>query len=105
MKRSILIAAAALSLGLTATPAWSGDAADLARAKGCLGCHDINVKKVGPAYKAVAEKYKGDAGAADKLAAKIKKGGAGVWGKMPMPPQSGLSDEEAHTLAKWVLAQ
>lgn len=72
----------------------------LAKAKNCMSCHDVAVKKVGPAYKEVAAKYK----AADvpNLADKIKKGGSGVWGAVPMPPNN-VTPEEATKLAKWVL--
>jgi len=86
--------------------AISGQAAAdeaLAKAKNCLTCHNAAVKIVGPAYKDVAAKYKGDAGAAAKLAAKIKAGGKGVWGEVPMPPNN-VTDEEAAKLAKWVLS-
>ena len=70
----------------------------------CLSCHAVDKKVVGPSYKDVAKKYAADAGAADKLATKIKKGGSGVWGPIPMPPASMLSDAEAATLAKYVLS-
>lgn len=73
----------------------------LAKAKNCMACHDVAVKKVGPSYKDVAAKYK--AGDADKLAAKIKAGGSGVWGAVPMPPNN-VTPEEASKLAKWVLS-
>jgi cytochrome c len=76
----------------------------LAKAKNCLSCHAIDKKLVGPAYKDVAAKYKGDAGAAAKLAAKIKAGGKGVWGEIPMPPNN-VTDDEAKKLATWVLSQ
>ncbi|WP_231967182.1 c-type cytochrome [Thermocrinis minervae] len=75
----------------------------LAQQKGCFACHDINVKKVGPAYKDVAKKYAGQADAVDKLAQKIKNGGAGVWGNVPMPPQN-VTDQEAKDLAQWILS-
>ena len=76
----------------------------LAKAKNCMSCHAIDKKLVGPAYKDVAAKYKGDAGAVDKLAAKVKAGGKGVWGEIPMPPNN-VSDDEAKKLATWVLSQ
>lgn len=76
----------------------------LAKAKNCMSCHAIDKKLVGPAYKDVAAKYKGDAGAVDKLAAKIKAGGKGVWGEIPMPPNN-VTPDEAKKLATWVLAQ
>lgn len=87
--------------------AISGQAAAdeaLAKAKNCLTCHQDAVKIVGPAYKDVAAKYKGQAGAVDKLAAKIKAGGKGVWGEVPMPPNN-VTDDEAKKLAAWVLAK
>ncbi len=78
---------------------------DLAKAKGCMACHAIDKKLVGPAYKDVAAKYKGDKGAADKLAAKVKAGGSGVWGAVPMPPNAAVSDADIKTLVNWVLSQ
>ena len=76
----------------------------LAKAKNCMACHAIDKKLVGPAYKEVAAKYKGDKGAAATLAAKVKAGGKGVWGEIPMPPNN-VTPEEATKLATWVLAQ
>lgn len=73
----------------------------LAKAKNCMACHDVAVKKVGPSYKDVAAKYK--AGDVAKLAEKIKKGGSGVWGAVPMPPNN-VTDDEAKKLATWVLS-
>jgi cytochrome c len=75
----------------------------LAQQKGCMACHDINAKKVGPAYKDVAKKYAGKPDAVNYLADKIKKGGSGVWGSVPMPPQN-VSDAEAKQLAQWILS-
>ncbi len=80
------------------------DASALARAKGCLACHSVDKKIVGPAYKDVAAKYKGDAGALDRLAAKVKAGGKGVWGEIPMPPNSAVSEADIKTIVKWVLS-
>lgn len=76
----------------------------LAKAKNCMACHAIDKKVVGPAYKDVAAKYKGDKTAVATLAAKIKAGGKGVWGEVPMPPNN-VTPEEATKLATWVLAQ
>jgi len=75
----------------------------LAKAKNCMSCHAVDKKLVGPAYKDVAAKYKGDKGAVDKLAAKIKSGGKGAWGEIPMPPNN-VTDDEAKKLAAWALA-
>ena len=76
----------------------------LAKAKNCMSCHAIDKKLVGPAYKDVAAKYKGDAGAVDKLAAKVKAGGKGVWGQIPMPPNN-VTPDEAKKLVTWILSQ
>lgn len=73
----------------------------LAKAKNCMACHAVDKKVVGPAYKDVAAKYK--AGDVAKLAAKIKSGGSGVWGAVPMPPNN-VTDDEAKKLATWVLS-
>ena len=70
----------------------------------CVACHAVDAKRVGPAYKDVAAKYKGDKAAVATLAAKIKAGGKGVWGEVPMPPNN-VTPEEATKLATWVLAQ
>ncbi len=77
-------------------------AKDLAGKNACLGCHAVDKKLVGPAYKEVATKYKGMDAA--KLAASIKAGGSGKWGAVPMPAQAALSDADAKVLAEWVLA-
>ena len=75
----------------------------LAKAKNCMSCHALDKKLVGPAYKDVAAKYKGDAKAPAMLATKIKTGGKGAWGEIPMPPNN-VTPEEASKLAAWVLA-
>ncbi|MGS0742142.1 c-type cytochrome [Glaciimonas sp. GG7] len=76
---------------------------DLARTKNCMACHAIGNKIVGPAFKDVAKKYAGQSDAEDKLVQKVMKGGAGVWGQIPMPANAQVSDAEAHTLVKWIL--
>jgi cytochrome c len=79
--------------------------ADLAKSKNCMACHAIGSKLVGPAYKDVAAKYAGQKDAEAKLVAKVMKGGSGVWGPVPMPANPQVSEAEAHSLVKWVLAQ
>lgn len=69
----------------------------------CNGCHAVDRKLVGPAFRDVASKYAADAGAATRLAAKIRSGGAGGWGDVPMPPNPKLSEADALALARWVL--
>jgi cytochrome c len=94
------------ALALTAAavaPAFADQA--LATAKNCMACHAVDKKIVGPAYKDVAAKYKGDKAAVDKLASKIIKGGAGVWGAVPMPANPQVSEADAKKLATWVMSQ
>jgi cytochrome c len=76
----------------------------LATSKNCMACHAVDKKVVGPAFKDVAAKYKGDKAAADKLASKIVKGGSGVWGAVPMPANPQVNEAEAKKLASWVLS-
>ncbi|HLX22854.1 MAG TPA: c-type cytochrome [Usitatibacter sp.] len=81
----------------------SPDPAGLARSRGCLACHATDGKVVGPAFRDVAARYKGDAAAASNLAKRIRGGSAGAWGATPMPPNSAVSQSEAEALAQWVL--
>jgi cytochrome c len=76
----------------------------LAKQKNCLACHAVDHKVVGPAYKDIAAKYARDAGAAARLSKKVREGGAGVWGKVPMPANKQVSAAEADSLVKWVLS-
>jgi cytochrome c len=103
MKRSLMLLMAVSALA--STSAFAQDAAALAKSKNCLSCHSVQTKLVGPAYKDVAAKYAGQKGAEDKLVQKVIKGGAGVWGQVPMPANPQVSEAEAHTLVKWILAQ
>ncbi|HFS1426151.1 TPA: c-type cytochrome [Pseudomonas aeruginosa] len=89
---------------MLAQGAWAKDPEVLFKNKGCVACHAIDAKMVGPAYKDVAAKFAGQAGAEAELAQRIKNGSQGVWGPIPMPPNA-VSDDEAQTLAKWVLSQ
>jgi cytochrome c len=77
---------------------------ELAQKSGCLACHALDKKVVGPAFKEIAAKYKGDKGAEAKLVQKVLKGGSGVWGQIPMPPNN-IPEPQAQQLVKWVLAQ
>lgn len=95
-----------LTLSLTAAaiaPAMADEA--LAKAKNCMACHSVANKVVGPAYKDVAKKYAGDKTAADKLVAKVLKGGSGVWGAVPMPANTQVTEAEAKKLVAWILSQ
>jgi len=103
MKIAAVVLAAAAALAATgAVHADAGE--DLLKKSGCTACHAIDKKVVGPAYKDVAAKYKGDAGAAAKLAEKVKKGGSGVWGPVPMPPNAAVSEADIKTMVAYVLA-
>ncbi len=99
--KAILVAAAAVA-ALASNAALANE--QLAKEKNCLACHAVDNKLVGPSYKDVAAKYKGDKSAEAKLATKIMKGGGGVWGPMPMPANPQVNDAEAKALAKWVLS-
>lgn len=94
------IALAAISL--TAAGFASANA-DLIKKYNCTACHQNDKKLVGPAYQEVAAKYKGDAGAAAKLAAKVKAGGSGVWGAVPMPPNPQVPDADLKTMVTYIL--
>jgi cytochrome c len=101
--KSLILAAAATAI--LSAPAFAADELALAQKSACTACHAIDKKIVGPAYKDVAAKYKGDKTAEAKLVDKVKKGGVGVWGQVPMPPNSTVSDADIKTLVKWVLSQ
>ncbi len=77
---------------------------ELAQKSGCTGCHGLENKIVGPAYRDVAKKYAGKKDAAQQLADSIRKGGMGQWGPVPMPAQPQLSDADVKTLAAWLAA-
>src|SRR5512147_1114411 len=100
MKKFLVFAA--LGLLTVGGPAFAN--ADLAKQKNCLACHAVDKKLVGPSYKDVAAKYKSDKNAAATLAKKIREGGVGVWGQIPMPANPQVNEQEAQTLAKWVLS-
>jgi cytochrome c len=104
MKRAFLTFVSAVAI---AAPAFAADDAmlELAKAKNCMACHAVDKKLVGPAYKDVAAKYKGNKEAAEKLATKVMKGGAGVWGPVPMPANAQVNDADAKKLVAWVLLQ
>ena len=101
MKRILMTIATLAAVG-AAAPAMADEA--MAKAKNCMACHAVDKKQVGPSYKDVAAKYGKEAGAVDKLAAKIQKGGSGVWGAVPMPPNANVNADEAKSLATWILS-
>ena len=100
MKKSVLISALVAAGLVASAPAFANK--DLATKSGCMACHAVDKKLVGPSYQDVAKKYK----AADEamLTAKVKAGGKGVWGQIPMPPNPKVSDADMKTLVTWILA-
>ena len=101
MKR-VLLTFAALTDVTVSAPALADEA--MAKAKKCMACHATDKKLVGPSYKEIAAKYAGQADAAAMLADKVKKGGVGAWGKVPMPPNPQVNDADAKALVDWVLS-
>ncbi len=95
-----LVGVAALAAFQTANAA-SGE--ELFKSKPCAACHQVDMKVVGPSLTQVAEKYAGQDGAVETLASHIKDGSSGVWGPIPMPPNP-VTEEEAKTLAEWILS-
>lgn len=101
--RSMLAAGACL---LMAGPAFaqSADVAmDLAKKNGCLACHGLDTKLVGPSWRDVGKRYAGVADVEAKLVTKVRKGGKGVWGEVPMPPNVTVKDADVRTLVQYVL--
>ncbi len=98
MKRAVIVLALAAAL-----PAYAQE--ELAKKHNCFACHAVDKKLVGPSYKDVAAKYSGDPKSEAKLFEKVKKGGQGVWGQIPMPPNSQVPDSDIKALVKWILSQ
>jgi cytochrome c len=106
--KALLLTVAAAGTMLVAAQANAVDAAAakaLAQKSGCLACHSVDQKILGPAYKDVAAKYKGDKSAEAKMVEKVKKGGSGTWGPMPMPANSPqVKDADITTIVQWILS-
>jgi len=102
----VLLGVLAVSMAaMAAPPAMAADGAALAQKAGCMACHSIDKKMLGPSFKDVAAKYKGKDAEA-MLIKKVKDGGAGTWGQIPMPPNGNkLSDGEYKTVVSWILSQ
>ncbi|KAF1046732.1 c-type cytochrome [Xylophilus sp.] len=101
---SLVLTAAALAwaCALPATAQTAG--ADLAKANGCMTCHDIAKKLVGPGFAQVAAKYKADAAAPAQLVSRIRGGSSGTWGRISMPPNTQVSERDAQALVQWILS-
>jgi cytochrome c len=103
--KSLLLAIVAAGSMLVGVQANAADATALGQKSGCFACHSVDKKVLGPAYKDVAAKYKGDKTAEAKLVAKVKVGGSGVWGPMPMPANSPqVKDEDIKSIVQWILS-
>lgn len=95
--------AALMTAALLAASAAHADEA-LARKSGCIACHTMDKRLLGPSFKQVADKYRGQAEAAQQLAARIRSGSQGVWGAVPMPAQAQVAAADADALARWIAA-
>lgn len=96
---------ALLGLGMAATPAMANSGAELTQKNGCMACHGVDKKILGPGFKEVANKYKGNAQAVNLLVKKVKDGGSGVWGPVPMPPNAGkVNDADLKTMVEYILS-
>ncbi|HYX64588.1 MAG TPA: c-type cytochrome [Burkholderiales bacterium] len=100
--KSVVVLALGLAAGTLVSAADAQE--DLAKKDNCFACHAVDKKVVGPAYKDVAAKYRNDPKAAEKLFEKVKKGGSGVWGPVPMPPNAAVPDADIHKLVSWILS-
>lgn len=101
--KSIIVSMFAAAGLMVAGGAMAVDMPAVAKKNFCTSCHAIDKKVLGPAWQAVADKYKGDASAHDKLSAKIAKGGSGVWGSMAMPAQPKVNEADMKELVGFIL--
>ena len=99
-----LLAAAAAIFAAGAHAADAKNAEALGKASGCFACHTVDKKLVGPGYKEIADKYRKDKNAVTSLVKKVKEGGKGVWGDIPMMPNAHVKDEDIKTLVQWILS-
>lgn len=106
MKTAAMVSIAAFcgALACSAHAVDAKKAEALAKSSGCMVCHGIDTKLVGPSYKEVAAKYLGVKDAAAILVKKVKDGGSGVWGEIPMPPHPDISDADLETMVDWILS-
>jgi cytochrome c len=102
--KKIVTGVLAVATLAVASAAVADELEDMMKKNGCNACHAEDKKIIGPAYKDVAAKYKGDSGAVAKLSEKVKKGGSGVWGPIPMPPNTQVSDADIRKMVELILA-
>jgi len=101
---TLLAAAAAAIITAGAHAADTKNAEALAKASGCFACHTLDKKLIGPGYKEIADKYRKDKNAEASLIKKVKEGGKGAWGDIPMMPNAHVKDEDIKTLVQWILS-
>lgn len=101
---SLILTGVALAMACTFPVAAQTPPAELAKANGCMVCHDMVKKLVGPGFAEVARRYKGDVAAPVQLARKIRGGSSGTWDRVSMPPNTKVSEKEAQSLAQWILS-
>lgn len=104
MNRKFAVAAFVWACGMLTIGAPAFASQQLAKDKNCLACHAVDKKLVGPSYKDIAAKYKNDKNAQAMLVKKVRDGGVGVWGQIPMPANPQVNEQEAQALVKWVLS-
>lgn len=104
MKHSLNLKAYIVLFVLTTVSNVAISNIDLARAKNCMSCHTVNRKLIGPAYKDVAIKYESQKDIEEQLVQKVRKGGSGAWGVVPMPANTQVNEKEARLLVKWILS-
>jgi len=102
--KSVIVSMIAAAGLMVAGSALADDGAALLKKGNCMGCHKMEGKLVGPGFMEVAKKYKGDATAQAKLETKVAKGGAGVWGTMPMPAMNNVKPEDTKAMIAYILA-
>lgn len=102
--RSLAQPAAAALLALASSLAMASAPTETLNKYACSGCHGISAKVVGPGFNEVAAKYKGQKDAKAHLTARIKSGGSGIWGAIPMPPQPAITEAELNSVVDWLLA-
>lgn len=102
--KQIILLIAAISLSSSAYAVDADSALNIAKKSNCLTCHNVEKKILGPSWRDVGKKYASNPNAAEQLAATIKKGGKGVWGPIPMPPNANVSDDDIRTLVTFILS-
>ncbi len=106
--KSLTVSVAGVSILAFSSPSWAADVQALLNSSDCYTCHAVDQKLVGPSFKMVADRYRGQTGAEDMLASKIISGGTGHWDKdtggMAMPPHPGFTNAQAKEVANWILS-